>query len=52
MNRLVHGHVDPAFRAVREIFEASFDDGQNTGAAVAVFVAGRAVVDLCWRSDC
>lgn len=46
MNRLVHGHVDPAFRAVREVFEASFDDGQNTGAAVAVFVDGRAVVDL------
>ncbi|MGX1776924.1 hypothetical protein ACWIGW_32790 [Nocardia brasiliensis] len=36
MNRLVHGHVDPAFRAVREVFEASFDDGQNTVAAVAV----------------
>ena len=40
------GWVDPAFRAVREVFEASFADGQNVGAAVAVFVGGRAVVDL------
>jgi len=46
MGELVDGWVDPAFRSVREVFEASFADGQNTGAAVAVFVAGRAVVDL------
>ncbi|MVU76367.1 serine hydrolase [Nocardia sp. ET3-3] len=42
----VHGDVDPAFRAVREVFEASFADGQNLGAGVAVSVDGRAVVDL------
>jgi len=42
----MNGWADPAFREVREIFAASFADGGNTGAAVAVFVGGRAVVDL------
>lgn len=46
MGGLVDGWVDPAFQAVRDVFEASFEDGQNAGAAVAVFVAGQAVVDL------
>ncbi|MFC7429404.1 serine hydrolase domain-containing protein [Nocardia tengchongensis] len=46
MNGFVDGQVDPAFRAVRDVFEASFADGQNAGAAVAVFVDGRPVVDL------
>ncbi|MFE2997144.1 serine hydrolase domain-containing protein [Nocardia sp. NPDC059246] len=46
MSGFVKGEVDPAFRAVREVFESSFADGQNAGAAVAVFVDGRAVVDL------
>jgi CubicO group peptidase (beta-lactamase class C family) len=46
MDGLVDGWVDPAFQAVRDVFEASFADGRNLGAAVAVFVAGRAVVDL------
>jgi len=40
------GFLDPAFAAVRDVFEASFADGWNAGAAVAVFVGGRAVVDL------
>ncbi|MEC3915217.1 serine hydrolase domain-containing protein [Nocardia sp. CDC160] len=43
---LVHGHADPAFRSVREIFEASIADGQNLGAGVAVYLNGRAVLDL------
>jgi CubicO group peptidase (beta-lactamase class C family) len=42
----VDGWTDPAFREVREDFEASFADGRNAGAAVAAFVGGRAVVDL------
>ncbi|MGW4242171.1 serine hydrolase domain-containing protein [Nocardia sp. NPDC004722] len=42
----VHGTVDPAFNAVREIFEASFADGQNLGASVAVYVDGRPVAEL------
>lgn len=46
MGGVVDGWVDPAFQAVRDVFEGSFADGQNAGAAVAVFVDGRAVVDL------
>jgi CubicO group peptidase (beta-lactamase class C family) len=42
----VDGWADPAFGAVRDVFEATFADGWNLGAAVAVFVGGRAVVDL------
>ncbi|GAB2547471.1 serine hydrolase domain-containing protein [Nocardia heshunensis] len=42
----VYGEVDPAFGAVREVFEASFADGQNLGASVAVFMDGRPVVEL------
>ncbi|MFC9898131.1 serine hydrolase domain-containing protein [Nocardia sp. NPDC127579] len=37
-----HGQVDPAFQQVREVFEAHLE----IGAAVAVFQAGRPVVDL------
>jgi CubicO group peptidase (beta-lactamase class C family) len=46
MAGVVDGWVDPAFGEVRDVFEATFADGRNAGAAVAVFVAGRAVVDL------
>ncbi|MQY17770.1 serine hydrolase domain-containing protein [Nocardia macrotermitis] len=46
MSGIVDGRVDPAFQAVREIFEASFADGRNTGAAMAVYLDGRPVVDL------
>jgi CubicO group peptidase (beta-lactamase class C family) len=46
MGGCVDGWVDPAFGAVREVFEAGFADGRNLGAAVAAFVRGRAVVDL------
>ncbi|TSD98192.1 beta-lactamase family protein [Skermania sp. ID1734] len=42
----VDGFCDPAFTRVRDIFEASFADGLNTGAAVAASVDGRVVVDL------
>src|SRR5512139_1727766 len=42
----VQGHCDPAFGAVREVFEQSFERGDEVGAAVAVFVEGRPVVDL------
>jgi CubicO group peptidase (beta-lactamase class C family) len=40
------GHCDPAFGAVREIFDDNLARGGDLGAAVAVFVDGRAVVDL------
>lgn len=38
--------MDPAFDGVREVFAAGLADGRDLGAAVAVFVDGRAVVDL------
>ncbi|NEW39678.1 beta-lactamase family protein [Nocardia cyriacigeorgica] len=43
---MVDGVCDPAFRGVRELFEASLVDGRDVGAAVAVFVGGETVVDL------
>ncbi|WP_235870745.1 serine hydrolase domain-containing protein [Rhodococcus xishaensis] len=42
----VQGHCDSAFEGVREVFEESFADGSNLGAAVAVFLNGLPVVDL------
>lgn len=42
----VQGHCDSAFGGVRDVFEESFADGQNLGAAVAVFADGLPVVDL------
>ncbi|WP_068057527.1 serine hydrolase domain-containing protein [Nocardia xishanensis] len=46
MTDAIAGTCDPAFREVREVFAASFADGQNRGAAIAVFASGRPVVDL------
>ncbi|MFH0517926.1 serine hydrolase domain-containing protein [Streptomyces sp. M41] len=42
----VHGHCDPRFAAVRTAFEANFRERGELGAAVAVTVGGRTVVDL------
>ncbi|GAA2583465.1 serine hydrolase domain-containing protein [Actinomadura fulvescens] len=42
----VQGHCDPAFKAVREVFEDNLARGREVGAAVAVHAAGRPVVDL------
>ncbi|HEY3686469.1 MAG TPA: serine hydrolase domain-containing protein [Streptosporangiaceae bacterium] len=42
----IDGHCDPAFAGVREAFAANFARGDEVGAAVAVYVAGRPVVDL------
>jgi len=47
----VHGHCDPAFRAVRERFEDHFTrhpagGPPELGASVSVVVGGRTVVDL------
>ncbi|WP_430334055.1 serine hydrolase domain-containing protein [Rhodococcus sp. ACT016] len=42
----VQGQCDSAFDGVRQVFEESFADGRNLGAAVAVFADGRPVVDL------
>jgi len=42
----VNGHVAPGFEAVRESFLGNFDQGQEIGAAVAVYHRGKLVVDL------
>ena len=46
MSSSVAGHADPAFAEVQAVFEAALADGDDLGAAVAVFVDGRPVVDL------
>lgn len=42
----VRGENDPRFARVREVFEASFRDGTELGAAVAVTIDGKPVIDL------
>ena len=42
----IHGECASRFRRVREVFEQSFRDGRETGAAVAVVHDGETVVDL------
>jgi CubicO group peptidase (beta-lactamase class C family) len=42
----IQGRVDPAFERVREAFAQNFDARDEVGAAVAVYVDGRAVVSL------
>lgn len=39
-------HCDPRFSRVREVFERSFADGVELGAAFAVYLDGELVVDL------
>jgi CubicO group peptidase (beta-lactamase class C family) len=59
---LIEGECDPAFAAVREVFEESFRRRDEVGAAVCVYRDGRKVVDLWggyqdlartvpWRAD-
>ncbi|WP_433414844.1 serine hydrolase domain-containing protein [Microtetraspora malaysiensis] len=40
------GHCDPRFSRVREVFDRHFSDGEELGAAFAVFLDGEPVVDL------
>jgi CubicO group peptidase (beta-lactamase class C family) len=42
----VHGHCDPAFAAVRDVFEKHFASDQEWGAAVSVYAGDDLVVDL------
>jgi len=42
----VHGSVSQGFEAVRDAFQANFDDGLEVGAACAVYHRGEKVVDL------
>jgi len=43
---VIEGDHDPAFAGVRDVFAANLETGEDLGAAVAVFVDGRCVVDL------
>lgn len=46
---LVDGHVDPAFKSVREVFLENFSDSAaypEIGAAYCVYADGRCVLDL------
>ena len=42
----VHGHVEPGFEPVREVFEKQFAEGLNVGGSVAVNLRGKPVVNL------
>ncbi|MFG1677511.1 serine hydrolase domain-containing protein [Micromonospora sp. NPDC049282] len=42
----IHGHADDGFGRVADVFRANFTSRGEVGAAVAVHVAGRPVVDL------
>jgi CubicO group peptidase (beta-lactamase class C family) len=42
----IGGEVDSGFEAVREAFEANFDERGDVGAACTVYLGGRKIVDL------
>ena len=42
----VHGHCEPRFQAVRDVFEKNIKEGLDLGAAVAFTLDGEPVVDL------
>jgi CubicO group peptidase (beta-lactamase class C family) len=49
----ISGNCDPAFSAVREAFHTNFTQRDEVGAAVAIEIAGRRVVDLWggWQDE-
>lgn len=42
----IHGFAKPGYEPVRDLFAASFPNGDNLGASVAIFVDGEPVLDL------
>lgn len=42
----IQGRAEPPFERLRDAFAWSFEEGEETGAAVAVFIEGVCVVDL------
>lgn len=46
MNTVIHGTVDPRFIKVKDAFADNFGDGLEHGAAVAMMLEGKLVVDL------
>ena len=49
MTTTVHGHCDDRFSAVRDAFQANFDNGLEDGASVAILVDGSLVVAAAAR---
>lgn len=47
----VHGTCEPRFARIKDLFQRSFDAGEEIGAAVAFVLDGRCVVDL-WGGHC
>jgi len=47
---MIRGHIDPAFATVRDALAENLAERGETGAAVAVYVDGRKVVDL-WAGE-
>lgn len=42
----IRGHVSPGFEPVRDVFEATFEAGEELGAGFAAIIDGETVVDL------
>ena len=42
----IHGHCDPRFESVRDVFAERLESKQEVGAAIAFSVEGELVVDL------
>src|SRR5262245_40357326 len=42
----IHGFAKPGYEPVRDLFTASFPNGDNLGASAAIFVDGEPVLDL------
>lgn len=47
---MIRGHIDPAFSVVGDAFAENFSERGETGAALAVYVEGRPVVDV-WAGE-
>ena len=41
----IHGHCDPRFEAVRQVFAENLENGNDLGAGVAFTLHGEPVVD-------
>ncbi len=42
----IHGHCEPRFESVREVFRRGFESSAEVGASLCVTVEGEAVIDL------
>jgi len=46
MGAPVHGHCDPRFAEIRDLFEKSFEGDEEIGAAICFVLDGETVIDL------